>query len=271
MESSPKKDLERFLAEDLGKGDITSEILPRRRIKAKIISRETGVIAGTGYAEEIFGMKGCSTNILVSDGEGVEKNQIVMYVSGTTQGVLACERTALNLLSRMSGIATITRQLARVIPEGTRLLATRKTAPGLRRFDKEAVEIGGGERHRMSLDEAVILKDNHIAIAGSIPDLLRSAKQRHDIVEIEVENQDDAILAAESGADIIMLDNFSPSMVTSTIQNLEMLGLREGIMLESSGGITPENIEEFAGTGVDAISVGMITNSVRGIDFSLEI
>ena len=138
-------------------------------------------------------------------------------------------------------------------------------------FDKEAVKIGGGERHRLTLDEMVMIKDNHIAIESSLLNLIREAKKRYKKFEVEVENNDDAVLAASEGASIIMLDNFSPNQIKKTIQNLKKEKLRDKVKLEASGGITSKNISQYAKTGVNIISVGSITNSVKGIDVSLEI
>jgi len=275
MKFSIKKELLRFLAEDLGKGDITSALLPRNKIRAKIISRQNAVVAGAKYAKEIFVLKGCNVKILKKDlkkdASKVKRNQTILEIFGTPQAILSCERTALNLLSRMSGIATQTNNLVKKIPRKTKLYATRKTAPGLRFFDKEAVKIGGGEKHRMSLDQMIMLKDNHLLIGGSIEKLVKKAKSKYSQVEIEVENQKDAILAAKAGATIVMLDNFSPSKVSRTIAALKKLGLRKKVKSEASGGINASNIHLFAKTGIDMISMGEITDSVIGIDLSLEV
>ncbi len=272
MKVLPKKELLRFLAEDLGKGDISSALLPRKKIKAKIITRQNALIAGVKYAKEIFALKGCKVRILKRDGTNVKRNQTILEIFGTPQGILSCERTALNLLSRMSGIATMTNALVKKISSRkTKLYATRKTAPGLRFFDKEAVMIGGGEKHRMSLDQMVMLKDNHIAVGKSLERLIKIAKRKHKKIEVEVDNQKDAILAAKAGANIIMLDNFIPRDISKTISELKKLGLRNRVKLEASGGINETNISSFAKTGVDMISVGAITNSVSGIDLSLEV
>ena len=271
MKVSPKKELLRFLAEDLGKGDISSALLPRKKIKARIISRQNAIVAGVKFAKEVFALKGCKVRILKKDGVKVKRNQTILEISGTPQGILSCERTALNLLSRMSGIATQTNELIKKIPSRkTRLYATRKTAPGLRFFDKEAVLIGGGEKHRMSLDQMVMLKDNHLSVEP-LERLIKKAKTKHRKIEVEVENQRDAILAAKAGANIIMLDNFSLKNISRTISALKKLGLRNKVKLEASGGINTSNISNFAKTGVDMISVGSITNSVSGIDLSLEV
>ena len=271
MAFNPKKQLSQFLAEDIGRRDITSNLLPRKKISVKIISREGAIIAGTTHAKEIFKMKGCSSRILKKDGSRIRPNQSIMIITGNAGDILACERTALNLLTRMSGIATQTDELVKKIPKKTKLYATRKTAPGLRYFDKEAVEIGGGKRHRLRLDEMVMIKDNHIAVGGSLPSLIRKAKERYKKFEVEVENTPDAVLAAKEGATIIMLDNFTPAQIKRTVKVLKHQKLRDTVMLEASGGINSKNISRYGQTGVDIISVGSITNSVKGIDMSLEI
>ena len=267
-----KKILSQFLAEDIGKGDITSSLLPKRKISARIISRENAIIAGVNYAKKIFEIKGCSVKILKKDGSVIKPNQTIMQITGEAGKILTCERTALNLLTRMSGIATQTSQLVKKIPDKkTKLYATRKTAPGLRIFDKEAVEIGGGKKHRMRLDEMVMIKDNHIAASESLLSIIKKAKKKYQKFEVEVENTNDAILAAKEGATIIMLDNFAPNQIKKTIQVLKNQKLRDKVMIEASGGITSKNISRYGKTGVDIISVGSITNSVKGIDMSLEI
>ncbi len=271
MKFSIKKELLRFLAEDLGKGDITSALLPRNKIRAKIISRQNAVVAGTKYAKEIFVLKGCNVKILKKDASKVKRNQTILEIFGTPQAILSCERTALNLLSRMSGIATQTNNLVKKIPRKTKLYATRKTAPGLRFFDKEAIKIGGGEKHRMSLDQMIMLKDNHLSVGVSLEELVKKAKRKHQKIEVEVENQKDVIFAAKAGATIVMLDNFSPRQVSRTIAALKKLGLRKKVKVEASGGINASNIHLFAKTGIDMISMGEITNSVSGIDLSLEV
>ena len=269
-----KKELAKFLAEDDSHKDITSQILSDKKITATIVSRQDGVVAGVQYAKEIFGIKKCTVQILKKDGQSIKANQTVLKISGSAKSILSCERTALNLLSRMSGIATSTNLLVKQIKsvsKKTDLYSTRKTAPGLRFFDKEAVVIGGGRKHRITLSDMIMIKDNHIASEGSIVELIKRAKKKAKIFEIEVDNFSDAILAANLGVPIIMLDNFSPQMIKKTINQLERMGLRKNIRLEASGGINTQNIKEFAKTGVDMISVGSITNSAKAIDFSLEI
>jgi len=266
-----KKQLSEFLAEDIGKGDITSALLPKRKILVRIISREAAIIAGTTYVKEIFKLKGCNAKILKKDGSRIKPNQTIMTITGNAGKILTCERTALNLLSRMSGIATQTNELVKKIPKKTKLYATRKTAPGLRYFDKEAVEIGGGKKHRLRLDEMVMIKDNHIGVENSLLSIIKKTKRKYKKFEVEVENTSDAVLAAKEGATIVMLDNFSPYQIKRTIKVLKNQKLRNKVMLEASGGINSKNISKYGQTGVDIISVGSITNSVKGIDMSLEI
>ena len=274
MGTNIKKELSRFIAEDVQSGDVTSVLLPKNKIKAKIVSRENGVLAGVKFAGDIFRLKGCSVKIIKKDGVKVKPNQIILQVSGNARIILSCERTALNLISRMSGIATHTNLLVskiRKINKKTKIYSTRKTAPGLRFFDNEAVEIGGGHKHRMSLNEMVMIKDNHLLVSKSMKDIIKNARKRHKNVEVEVESQRDAILAASSGATIIMLDNFSPGQIKKTITALQKKKLRNKVKLEASGGINSKNIAAFAKTGVDMISVGSITNSVKGLDLTLEV
>ena len=271
MSFNSKKQLTQFLAEDIGKGDITSALLDKKRITATIISREDAILAGVQYTKEIFKIKGCSVKILKKDGTKTKPNQTIMSITGDSAKILTCERTALNLLTRMSGIATQTNYLVKKIPSKTKLYATRKTAPGLRYFDKEAVEIGGGKKHRLRLDEMVMIKDNHIAVSDSLELLIKKAKKKYKKFEVEVENISDAVFAAKSGASIIMLDNFTPSQIKKAISILKKEKLRNKVLLEASGGITVKNISNYGKTGVDIISVGSITNSVKGIDMSLEI
>ena len=274
MDTSPKKELLRFLSEDVRSGDITSALLTKKKIVAKIISRQQGVIAGIKFAKNLFQLKGCTVKAFVKDGAKVKRNQKILQVSGNTQSVLSCERTVLNLLSRMSGIATQTNFLVskiRSVSKKTSLYSTRKTAPGLRIFDKEAVKIGGGHKHRMALDEMIMIKDNHLVLCNSMEDIIKQAQKKRKRIEIEVENQKDALLAAKMGASIIMLDNFIPAEIKRTIAVLRKKKMRNKVKLEASGGISSKNIIAYAKTGVDMISVGSITNSVNALDLSLEV
>ena len=274
MQKSAKKYLESFLAEDIGSGDITSKLLPRKKIVASIISRENGIVAGVQYAKEIFQSRKCKVTIHRKDGQSVVPNQKIITISGDVYPILSCERTALNLMSRMSGIATqvntYTKKIRAANPK-VGLYSTRKTAPGLRIFDKDAVAIGGGHRHRMTLDQMVMIKDNHIAASDSLLDLIRSAKQKHRKIEVEVESLHHAVMAAREGVDIIMLDNMSPMQIKNIIKKLKQLKLRNKIKIEASGGINHSNVIQYARSGVDMISIGRLTSSVSGLDLSLEV
>jgi nicotinate-nucleotide pyrophosphorylase (carboxylating) len=269
-----KKALESFLAEDIGKGDITSKILDKKEISAHVISRQQGVVAGVKYAKEIFVSRRCRVTILKKDGQKIKPNDRIMIIRGPAYSILSCERTALNLLSRMSGISTQTNVLVKMIKKAnphTELYSTRKTAPGLRLFDKEAVEIGGGNKHRMSLDQMIMIKDNHIVVAKSVRELIRLTKKHYKTIEVEVENLNDAITAAIEGATVIMIDNITPTKIRKIVRVLEGLGLRKKVKLEASGGIDTSNVKSYAKSGVDMISIGKLTSSVAGLDLSLEV
>ncbi len=243
------------------------------KISARIVSRQHGIVSGTRYAGYIFTSRGCRVRIQKKDGNAVKPDDTIMTVSGPAYSVLSCERTALNLLARMSGIATSTREVVRKIKSANKkcdLYSTRKTAPGLRYFDKEAVETGGGKKHRLRLDDMVMIKDNHLAVAP-LGDLLRKARSRHRKFEVEVESLADAVEAARGGASIIMLDNTPPSGIVRIIAELERLGLRRKVRIEASGGIDKSNVTSYARTGVDMISIGKITSSASGLDLSLEV
>ena len=277
-----KKRLAAFLAEDVGSGDITGALLPAGRTDATVITKERCrvVVAGVEYAKAIFESRRCKCDIRARDGDVIPHHGTIMRITGEAREILACERTALNLLSRMSGIATRTARLVRKVPDGVHIYATRKTAPGLRTFDKEAVEIGGGRRHRMGLDESVMIKDNHISamislkeaedVADALRKLIGSAKGRHGSVEAEVETIDDAVIAARAGAAVIMLDNFSPDRVRQAVGRLRKAGLRENVLIEASGGITDRNVSSYGKSGADIISAGFITDSAAGVNLSLE-
>ena len=274
------RDLARFLAEDAAGRDITGMLVPNRPVAARIACAERGpaVVAGSDHAVRIFGMRGCRARIAVRDGRRASAGDTVLTVRGPARPVLACERTALNLLSRMSGIATATRRIVDALEgTGVEVLATRKTAPGLRRFDKEAVEIGGGGRHRMSLGDAVVIKDNHVAAAGPVGALVAEARRKRAArrgrweIEAEAETAREAVEAAEAGADAVMLDNFSPRGAAAAVAALESAGLRRSVRVEASGGITAATAARYAAAGVDSVSVGALTHSAAAVDYTLEI
>lgn len=269
----------RFLEEDLGFGDITSEILIPRGLKAKgvILAKEKGVVAGVEEAETLFKHFGINVKINRRDGDTVNPGDVIMEVEGEARSILMLERTVLNIMMRMSGIATETRNIVEKIRKAglnVKVAATRKTAPGLRALDKKAVMLGGGEPHRLRLDDAVLIKDNHIALVGSIREAVRRARENVSFIkkiEVEAKTLSEALEASESGADIVMLDNMKPEQIREVVQCLKDKGLYDRIVLEASGGINPSNILEYASTGVHVISLGYLTHSAKALDMSLEI
>jgi len=263
----------------VGMGDITAEAVAPLglNVKAQIIAKEPCVVAGIYETRTLFEMLDIKTDRSIKDGEEVNQGTVVAEITGEGRSILSAERTALNILMRMSGIATATRNLLEKIKkhEGSiRIAATRKTAPGLRYFDKRAVEIGGGDTHRFRLDDTVLIKDNHIAIAGGLDEAIRRADSVRSFtkkIEVEAKSPEEALRAARLGADIVMLDNMPPDEVEESLEILENSGMRDRILIEVSGGVTEENITRYAEAGPDIISIGPITHSARAVDISLEI
>ncbi|RLI22219.1 carboxylating nicotinate-nucleotide diphosphorylase [Candidatus Bathyarchaeota archaeon] len=279
----PRKIIERklheFLKEDLGQGDITTSILiPENiKVKAEIIAKENGVVAGIEEAKILLESLGVKAKELVKDGQKVSRGKTIMKIEGDARTILTAERTLLNLLSRMSGIATATNKIIEKVKSTgykVRIACTRKTAPGLEYFDKKAVLLGGGDTHRLHLDDMILIKDNHIAIIGDVKRAVKIAREKASFskkIEVEASSVDDAVEAAKAGADIIMLDNFAPKDIKRTVQRLEKEKLRKRVLIEASGRINERNILEFADSGVDIISLGSLTHSVKALDISLEI
>ncbi|MGQ9587570.1 MAG: carboxylating nicotinate-nucleotide diphosphorylase [Thermoplasmata archaeon] len=262
-----------FLDEDIGSGDITSKlVIPAdARAQGRIIAKQDCVLAGASEASEVFKELGAKVVKAGRDGGHVKKGDAVLEVRGSARAILAGERLALNFIMRMSGIATLTNDLVRrckKINPDVRIAATRKTTPGFRAFEKKAVLLGGGDPHRYGLDDAILIKDNHIRIAGGVREALARAKKGGHAkkVEIEVENAKDAHIALENGADIIMLDNFSPEEARKLSSELKRE--KPEVMIEVSGGVRPDNIEEYASCA-DIISLGWLTHSYRSADFSM--
>jgi nicotinate-nucleotide pyrophosphorylase (carboxylating) len=276
-----RKALLNFLREDIGRGDITSNsvLKPNLLASSTILCKdsEQAVVAGLREVGIVFDLCKCSCKSLVDEGSIVSHGNEVMKIKGRARDILKAERTALNLLMRMSGIATETKKFVEVVKKISKdieIAGTRKTAPGLRSFDKKAIKIGGGRTHRNSLDEMVLIKDNHLVLTGSIRESISSAKKlvgNNIKVECEVTDLQSAIEAINYGADIIMLDNFSPQEVENAIRVLKELGLRQKCLLEISGGISLANVSQFAKSNPDIISVGSLTHSVKSVDFSLEV
>ena len=265
-----------FLEEDAPFGDLTSDaVVPGLQCSAEIQNREEGVIAGLEEAESLFSYLGVKVHRDVQDGDAVPKGTSLLRLEGPATAILLGERTALNILGRMSGIATRTRSLVvrvRSLNARCRVATTRKTAPGLRLLDKKAVLVGGGETHRFSLSDMILIKDNHLALVP-ITEAIARASERHRMhrIEVEVSLPADAVTAAKAGADVVMLDNMTPAMVADTLTLLQSEGLRKSVLIEVSGRITEENIQDYAIQDIDLISLGALTHSVRNLDISLEV
>lgn len=268
-------DIDRYLKEDLGKeGDITSDSLfTNETANARIISKETCVVAGLEEAKIVFERTGAKMDFLVKDGDFVKQNTAVATIKGPARSILIGERLALNLIGRMSGIATETKRLVdicRSINPKVTIAATRKTTPGFRKYEKKAVKIGGGEPHRFGLYDAVMIKDNHIKLVGSVDEAIKRVKKKikDKIIEIEVENETDAITAAKLKVDVILLDNFNPKTAEMVAKKVRQIDSE--VLIEISGGVTIDNITEYA-PFADRISLGYLTHSIKNKDFSLEI
>lgn len=266
----------RFIEDDAPRGDITSEvIIPDMNCHAVIRAEQDGTVAGISEAAALFSHFSVSVNPDKKDGDVVSTGNILLSLEGSAKTVLLVERTALNIIGRMSGIATQTRKLGAIVHEKNpvcRLAATRKTCPGFGTLDKKAVLIGGGDPHRANLSEGFLIKDNHLAIVP-LKEAIRKAKEysAYKKIEVEVEKKEDAVTAAESGADIIMLDNMSPEGVAETIELLEKARLRDSVTIEVSGGIDEKTLGDYAASGADVISMGALTHTVRNFSVTLEI
>jgi len=276
---SLRESLIRFLREDIGQGDLTSEYVVDKELKSSsfiICKSELAVVAGLEEAQIIFDMCKCDSKVLVKDGDVVKNGCKVMTIKGRTTSILKAERTALNLIMRMSGIATDTKKfvdIVRTVSKDIRITGTRKTAPGLRFFDKKSIELGGGYAHRNTLDEMILIKDNHLAVTNSIREAISMASQKvgkNIMIECEVSDTKSSVEAIKSGADIIMLDNFSPQQAQETISYLKQSDLRKKILVEISGGVNFSNIKEYAYALPDMISIGSLTHSSKSVDFSME-
>ena len=271
--------IKEFLREDLGYGDVTSEaLIPADQMaKARLFFREPGIASGLMEASMVFELLGCTVETLAMDGDAVEPAQTLLGVEGPAAAILSGERTALNIVGRMAGIATVTARIVEEVNEanpGTRVAATRKTLPGIRDLDKRAVEHGGGDTHRFRLDDCVLIKDNHLELVPSVTEAVLRAREAVSFtkkIEVEVRSLEMAEEAALAGAEIIMFDNMAPSEIRRCLAELEESGLRTGFIYEASGGITSENAAEYAASGVDVISLGALTHSVRSLDVKLEI
>jgi len=261
----------RALAEDAGPGDLTAALIPAEaRAEAQVITRENAVLCGTAWFDEVFHQVDKRIRVvwLIKDGDAIRAGQVLCSASGPARGLLTGERVALNFLQLLSGTATRARQYVDAV-RGTKtiILDTRKTVPGLRRAQKYAVACGGGQNHRMGLYDAILIKENHIAAAGSIPAALTAARNsapRDVTIEIEVEDIEQLREALAASADRLLLDNFSVEELKIAVAET-----RGRAKLEASGGINLSNIRAFAETGVDYISIGDMTKTVKAVDLSM--
>ncbi len=270
------KIIEYMLAEDEGFGDITSNAVVEegKDVNAYIISKDEGILAGINIIRDLFEEYGIEVTFWLKDGSEISKNDLLISLKGDARTILLLERTALNLLMRMSGVASATRKYVNLVKDyDVRVAGTRKTSPAIGKFDKYALGVGGADTHRFGLDDMVLIKDNHIAACGTPLEALLKAKSNVSFskkIEIEVETLDDAVECVRNGADIVMLDNMSPSQVSDVLDELEKLDIRQNSLIEVSGGITEDTILDYAALGVDIISIGALTHSSRSLNFSLK-
>lgn len=264
------KKIKEYLEEDIGYGDITSNLIQETKAEGEIIAKSKGIICGIEEAKIIFDLMKVEVLNCSKDGEVIEKGDVVVKIAGDLKDILGCERTILNLMMRMSSIASSTHQMADLIKDfDTKIAATRKTTPGFRVFEKRAVVIGGGDPHRWRLDDMILLKDTHLdAIMfqnSSLGEIIKKAKLKVSFskkVEVEVENGNHALEAAKAGADIIMFDNMKPDKIKETIEKIKKFAENNKNMLpifEASGNITLKNVLDYAKTGVNIISSSEIT------------
>lgn len=262
---------------DRASADITAQLIPADRYaQASLITREEGVFCGKAWAEQVFNQLGGEVALHwhVDDGDLLVPNQLLCELSGPARAILTGERTAMNFIQTLSGVATLTKQYTdRIAATNTKLLDTRKTIPGLRTAQKYAVTCGGGKNHRIGLFDAFLIKENHIMACGGIAQAISKAQELYPdkLVEVEVESILELQQALEAGSDVIMLDNFDVTMMIEAVELNKRLPNAQQAKLEVSGNVTLETIGHFAKTGVDYISVGALTKHVRALDLSLRL
>jgi len=265
-----------YIEEDAPFGDVTSEaIIPDVSCSAVIRAEQAGVIAGLEEAVALFEYFHVAAKRQIQDGEMVRAGDVVLALSGDAKKILFVERTALNIIGRMSGIASQTRKMAELIASVNptcRIAGTRKTAPGSRALDKKAILLGGGDPHRTSLSDGILIKDNHLLLVP-LETAIRKARavSAYRIVEVEVETPEEAKTAAEAGSDIILLDNMNPAQIQTTVELLKNRGLRDQVVLEVSGGVDENSLCSYAACGIDTISMGALTHTVKNFSVTLEI
>jgi nicotinate-nucleotide pyrophosphorylase (carboxylating) len=264
--------LRRALEEDIGTGDVTTlaTVEPDTQASAELVAKEDFVLAGIHVARQVFRLLSADTAFenLLADGQQVKRGDVLAWIKGDAAVLLQGERVALNLLQRMSGVATLTAAFVREVSgTGAAIVDTRKTTPGLRVLEKYAVRMGGGGNHRMALYDAVLIKENHVAAAGGIATAVSRARQRvphTQKIEVEVRNPEEVREALAAGADILLLDNMSPAELSAAV---ELVGDRA--VTEASGGVNLDTVRDIAETGVGLISVGALTHSYRAVDISM--
>lgn len=267
-------EIERFISEDLGANDISCTLVPEKEISARIFTKEDCVVAGTEVAKKIMEYFGIQVNARVVDGDEIKAGDAIFEVTGNSVSVLRAERLVLNFLGHLTGIATQTHNYVQTVRQYSeaKVAGTRKTTPGIRKFEKLAIIAGGGDPHRFDLSDAIMIKDNHRNAMG-LENAIEAAKNMAGFtqkIDVEVETSEDAVTAARMGVDIIMFDNMLPGQVIRTLEELKHKGLRDNVIIEVSGGINLSNISEYAKTGVDVISVGSLVHKAEWTDVSLE-
>ena len=266
-----------MLDEDEGFGDVTSNAVVEegKIVNAYIISKDEGILAGINIIRDLFEEYGVKVKFWLTEASKISKGDLLLAIEGDARTILLLERTALNLIMRMSGVATAADHYVKLVDNSSvRVAGTRKTSPAIGKFDKYALKVGGADTHRFSLDDMVLIKDNHIAACGTPLETLLKAKKNTSFskkIEIEVETLDDAVDCVENGADIVMLDNMNASQVKEVLDKLNELKIRQNSLIEVSGGITDDNITDYVDLGVDIISIGALTHSSRSLNFSLKI
>ena len=277
------KEIEHFLEEDMRDEDISCTLVENKNVNAIIFVKENCIISGTDIAAAVLDYMNISFEQKMRPGDAAKAGDAIFTLNGDSVSILRAERIVLNFLSHLSGIATNTHSYVKIIEEALKphesgktipkIAATRKTTPGIRKYEKKAVYDGGGDTHRQNLADTVMIKDNHIEIMG-LEKAFLEAKRKTSFskkIEVEADTKEQALIAAELGADIILLDNMSPGQIKETISLLTEKGLRNRVILEASGGIRKENLKEYAKTGIDVISLSAVTNEASWIDIGLDI
>jgi nicotinate-nucleotide pyrophosphorylase (carboxylating) len=268
-------EIESFLEEDLGYNDISCKLVPDNAVEAIIFTKEDCTLAGIDVAISFFDYFGIEYSTDHSNGDRLSENDVIFTLKGSSLSILRTERLILNFLGHLCGIATNTSRCVDIVRRhsDTRVACTRKTTPGLRKYEKMAVIAGGGDSHRFNLTDSIMIKDNHVKMMG-VEAAINSAKEKAGFtqkIEVEVESSADALKAAMAGADIIMLDNMDPAAIIKTVDFLRNSSIPEHIIIEVSGGINMDNLEDYAKTGVHVISMGSLIHQSQWIDVSLEI